>query len=79
MVHTIFISHGLANSHGRFLVRVLEYKDFGEFYSESATSLALIKCEFDCICRNSLLADKDSGMRRDSVSVQDRKVVFAAC
>jgi hypothetical protein len=40
--HTIFVSHRLSDSDGCFLVRVLEYKDFCKFYSESVQPLVML-------------------------------------
>lgn len=41
MMHTIFVSNGLSNSHGSLLVRVLEHQNLGKLDSESVTQLAM--------------------------------------
>lgn len=42
MMHTIFVSDRLSDSHGSLLVRVLKHEDLGEFDSKSVIPLAIL-------------------------------------
>ena len=76
MMHTIFVSNGLSNSHGSLLVRVLEHQNLGKLDSESVTQLAM---QLGHVLNTPRLCFRVGFRRKKEESIKEKPSEFAGC